>query len=142
MKSFDVVYEENLLVEDFLFIRKAQNWDDLEYSQAETALNNSVFTASAKTGLKTVGFIRVTGDMATVFYIQEIGILPEYQHKGIGTELVKRAAAFIKSTLKEGWKATIRLKSMPDAKDFYENLGFISFPNENDKNSLMMMFLN
>jgi len=142
LNSLNATYETALSIDDYLFIRKAQAWDDLEYSQGAMALKNSIFIISCKVDFKTIGFVRLIGDMATSFYIQEIAVLPEYQNQGIGKELMKRAILFVKSCLKNDWKATIRLKSMPKAKSFYENLGFVSFPNKDDKNSLMMLVIN
>ena len=38
---------------------------------------------------KLVGIIRVVGDGYSIIYIQDILVLPEYQHQGIGTLLIK-----------------------------------------------------
>ncbi|WP_056970827.1 GNAT family N-acetyltransferase [Liquorilactobacillus vini] len=40
-----------------------------------------------------VGLIRVIGDGASIIYIQDILILPTYQRKGIGSDLIKRILA-------------------------------------------------
>ena len=50
---------------------------------------NSLLTLAAYESNSLVGILRCVGDGATVVLIQDILVLPKYQRRGIGTELLK-----------------------------------------------------
>ncbi|WP_288691402.1 GNAT family N-acetyltransferase [uncultured Gemmiger sp.] len=52
---------------------------------------NSLYVLAAYSDAKLVGILRAVGDGATIVFIQDILVLPEYQRKGIGTKLIKSA---------------------------------------------------
>lgn len=54
-------------------------------------LPGSLWYMAALDGDRLVGIIRVVGDDCSILYIQDILVDPDYQHQGIGTELVGRA---------------------------------------------------
>ncbi|MCI9565130.1 MAG: GNAT family N-acetyltransferase [Eubacterium sp.] len=51
---------------------------------------NSTFVFSAWIDGRFVGCVRVLNDLHFQSIIYDLAVLPKYQHKGIGTELVKR----------------------------------------------------
>ena len=55
----------------------------------EHAFEHSLKILGAHDEEKLVGIIRAVGDGYSILFIQDILILPEYQHKGIGTKLLK-----------------------------------------------------
>lgn len=55
----------------------------------EQACKNSLLILGAFEDNKLIGVIRVVGDGASVVYIQDILVLPEYQRQGIGTQLLR-----------------------------------------------------
>lgn len=57
----------------------------------ENAYYNSLKILGAYSEEKLVGIIRIVGDGYSIIYIQDILVLPEYQHKGIGKALLQRA---------------------------------------------------
>ncbi|MDO4298953.1 MAG: GNAT family N-acetyltransferase, partial [Lachnospiraceae bacterium] len=69
---------------------------------------------------KLLGVIRVVGDGCSIVFIQDILVLPEYQHQGIGTALLKRILeiyqnVYQKTLLTDNTEKTIR---------FYQSAGF------------------
>lgn len=52
---------------------------------------NSLCILAAYCENKLVGILRAVGDGATILFIQDIIVLPEYQRMGIGTSLMKFA---------------------------------------------------
>ena len=69
---------------------------------------------------KLLGIIRVVGDGHSIIFIQDILILPEYQHQGIGTALIQAilemySHVYQKSLMTDNTEKTI---------GFYKSLGF------------------
>lgn len=72
-------------------------------------------------GEKLVGIIRVVGDGHSVVFIQDILVLPEYQSRGIGTELLQcimqeYKGVYQKHLLTDNTEKTIQ---------FYKSQGFM-----------------
>lgn len=67
---------------------------------------------------KVAGFINALSDKVLSAYIPLLEVLPEYQHKGIGTELVKR----MMDKLNEFYM--IDLACDEDRQSFYSGFGF------------------
>jgi len=53
-------------------------------------IKNSLLVLGAFHNDTLIGLVRVVGDANTIIYIQDILIMPEYQGKGIGQELMKK----------------------------------------------------
>ncbi|MGM0495896.1 MAG: GNAT family N-acetyltransferase, partial [Bacillota bacterium] len=70
----------------------AVKWES--YSNHPNLLNkiikNSLFSISAWDETNLIGLIRVVGDDLSIIYIQDLLVLPEYQRKGIGKELLNK----------------------------------------------------
>ena len=54
----------------------------------EKALQNDLFDIVAIHNEEVIGMGRLVGDGVMYWYLQEIIVLPEYQGKGIGTDIV------------------------------------------------------
>jgi len=64
-----------------------------------------------------------------VFYIQDVIVIPEYQNKGIGTQLMKKVMEYIEKHANDN--SVIGLMSAKGKEKFYEKFGFSIRPNEN-----------
>jgi ribosomal protein S18 acetylase RimI-like enzyme len=80
-------------------------------------LKESTYRILALDGEKVVGFITAITDKTLSAYIPFLEVLPEYQKKGIGQELVKRMLKNL-----EGYYM-IDLLCDPELQSFYEKLG-------------------
>lgn len=77
---------------------------------------NSTFVFSAWIDGRLVGCVRVLSDLHFRSIIYDLAVLPEFQHKGIGRELVQRCRNACKNS---EW-----LVQTDAAKEFYEKIGF------------------
>lgn len=77
---------------------------------------NSTFVFSAWIDGRLVGCVRVLSDLHFRSIIYDLAVLPEYQHMGIGTELVYKCIGTCESS---EW-----LVQTDMAKEFYEKIGF------------------
>lgn len=78
---------------------------------------NSTFVFSAWNGNELVGCVRVLSDLHFRSVIYDLAVLPEYQHRGIGTELVQRC--------RDACASSEWLVQTDQARGFYEKIGFI-----------------
>lgn len=84
------------------------------------AYEGSLYVIGAYHGEKLVGIIRAVGDGASIVFIQDILVLPEYQRQGIGTALLK--------AILEKYSHVYQTELMTDNTEktigFYKSLGF------------------
>lgn len=84
------------------------------------AYKSSLYTIGAYDGDDLIGIIRVVGDGHSIIYIQDIIVLPDYQRRGIGKDLLERvlekyAHVYQKILLTMNEEKTVK---------FYESVGF------------------
>ncbi len=77
---------------------------------------NSTFVFSAWVDEQLVGCVRVLSDLHFRSVIYDLAVLPKFQNKGIGTELVRRCRSTCESS---EW-----LVQTDKSKAFYEKIGF------------------
>lgn len=87
----------------------------------EKAYKNSLCTLGAYTAQgRLVGIIRAVGDGASILFIQDIIVLPEFQRKGIGTALLKA----IVSRYPDVYQTELMTDNTDKTIAFYKSLGF------------------
>lgn len=86
----------------------------------ENAYKNSLKIIGAYVDQKLVGIIRVVGDGYSIIYIQDILILPEYQHHGIGTALINKVREIYKTV----YQKTLMTDDTEKTIQFYKSVGF------------------
>ena len=93
--------------------------DDPEALKA--GFHNSLLTLAAYDGDKLVGIIRAVGDGATIVYIQDILVFPEYQRKGIGSALIQALLERFKTVR----QIVLATDNTPKTISFYKSQGFV-----------------
>lgn len=97
---------------------------------ASNALNNAFHITTVRDGGRAVGMIRVLSDGSYANFITDVIVIPEYQHRGIGKEMMRRTMEYMKSTLMPGETIVLYLMSATGREDFYKQFGFKERPNE------------
>lgn len=83
-------------------------------------LPNSLWYLAAYDDDRLVGLIRAIGDDASIAYIQDILVHPDYQRQGIGRTLVDRALKRFDHLR----QLVLITDDLPETKAFYEAVGF------------------
>lgn len=117
-------------LEEYMEMRRAVNFMVLSERIASNALNNAFHITTVRDNGRAIGMIRVLSDGSYANFITDVMVIPEYQHKGIGKELMHRTVDFMKSTLREGETIVLYLMSAIGREGFYKQFGFKERPNE------------
>lgn len=110
----------------FIDLRAQCGWGLISTDLADTAMSNSLLWASAHKGDQTIGFVRIVGDGALNFYIQDLIVAPPHRGQGIGRSLMEHLLSLCSGVVPKG--ATIGLMSVSGKESFYEAFGFQSRP--------------
>ncbi|HUL56270.1 MAG TPA: GNAT family N-acetyltransferase [Usitatibacter sp.] len=85
----------------------------------ETVYGNSRYCCIVRDADRIVGAGRALADGGDCSYLCDVAILPDYQGRGIGKEIVKRLVEL------SGGHKKIILYSVPGKEGFYRKLGFL-----------------
>lgn len=91
-----------------------------DITMLDRSLRHSFFTMAAMDGTKLVGFGRVISDKQYYAFICDVAVLPAYQGKGVGTQLIQG----ILHELAPHQFRMIGLFTAEKNRSFYEHLGF------------------
>ena len=133
-----ITYINEISTEDYAILRASAGWRALSPLQAEKALRSSAFLVVAKDGEHTVGMTRLMSDGGYFAVVLDVVVLPDYQERGIGREMLTRLVAHLKSGLQPGEHSYTTLTCPPDKPGFYEKMGFHALPNEEEGPGLVM----
>ncbi|MDE5853550.1 MAG: GNAT family N-acetyltransferase, partial [Ruminococcus sp.] len=134
MNNLTVKYNE-LSAEEFIYLWESV-WDNApSLEQTELAMRNTLFRVSVFDRQKIIAMARMIGDMGLNYYIKDVVVKPEYQHKGIGKMLINELMKFVKDNGIKETGVFVELCAMPDKIPFYEKQGFSS--NEAQRLKLM-----
>ncbi len=131
--------DNELTAKAFLALRESAGWGGASEEQIEKGLKNSILTVAAKDGENVVGMGRLIGDRYSIWYVQDVIVLPEYQGKGIGKAIMKRLLSYVDENRLPGTVVTIGLMAARGKEAFYEGLGFRVRPNENEGAGMVMI---
>ena len=125
-------YVENpdVTVEDVLPLYETVGWTNYttKPEMLKVAFENSLHVLAAFTeeGIL-VGVLRAVGDGASILFIQDILVYPEYQHQGIGTKLLQQTLEKYKNVYQIQLTTDNSMKTI----SFYESNGFTSLTSLN-----------
>lgn len=122
------IKKNEMTVSEYQFIRSQVGWVNLLRSQAKQALDNSLYVVGAYDGDKLVGMGRVVGDGAVICYIQDLIVIPDYQHRGIGSIVLDALKEYVESIRISETRMMLCLMCAKGREAFYEKHGFISRP--------------
>ena len=123
-------YENKINYKDYNRLRDEVKWGALPEEQAKIGLNNSAYVVACRDGENVIATARVIWDGGYAAYICDVMVSPEYQRKGIGSQMINKIMNYLKNQLKSGWKIMITLVAAQGKESFYEKFGFEKRPNE------------
>ncbi len=126
----DIEYRKSIPnIEQFCALFTTTGWNDAYHATAEElelALANSQFVVSVYSGKLLVGVGRVVTDGVLHAMIYEMIVLPEWQSKGIGTQILKLLLEWCEQrNIRD-----IQLFCARGKRSFYEKNGFLVRPED------------
>lgn len=114
--------EERLpTAEEHRRIAEAVGWGHaFDWNRLPDSLDRSLFGVVIRDGDAVVGMGRVVGDGVMYFYIQDVAVLPDYQHQGLGALILQALLGRIKPM----GPAFVGLFATPEALTLYQQGGF------------------
>ena len=112
-------YNESISPEAMADLRESVGWNRME-KEYGNPLMTSFFHIAVYDGDLLVGFVDSVSNGVTDAYIQDLIVRPDYQGKGIGTDLMKKMIA----SLKEKHIYMISVIFEESLKPFYDRFGF------------------
>ena len=123
-----VEYVNEISIDDYNSLRKSADWREVSNRKAEIGLKNSIFIVVATVDKKPIGMARIVGDGGYFALIVDVVVLPQWQEKGIGKNLMKQIMAYVEQDIFEKENVFVSLISAPDREIFYEQFGFKPCP--------------
>lgn len=117
-------YKENFIpaIEDLIKLYSNVEWSNYTKNpdMLQKAYENSLYVLTAWDENQLIGAIRVVGDGYSIIYIQDLLVLSEYQHMGVGTRLLTEAV----NKYKHVYQKVLLTENDPKTKSFYKKMGF------------------
>ena len=133
----DLMIKHNeLTAEEFCELWASVWGEPPSLEQTRLAMQHTLFRVSAFDGDTLVAMARMIGDMGLDYYIKDVVVRPEYQHKGVGRLLIEELLRFVRDHGVKGTEIFVELCAMPDKMPFYEKLGF----DTNEAQRMKMMY--
>ena len=128
----NIIYKEHILTADefVLFAEKMGESDGMTKEQAEKSLANHRCCIAAFMCDKIIAMGRLIGDNAIFWCLVDVWVLPDYQSKGIGKEIVNRLVRYAKDNSIPNTSISVFLMSAKDKEGFYEKCGFLRRPHD------------
>jgi len=117
----NVVYSNELSVEDYCRLRKSVDFYDIPKEHVERALDKSDFITAAIVDNITVGMARIIED-GTQMLVMDVVVDPEYQGNGIGRGLMEQIRNYIENTDYD--RMIVNLITDETKTAFYGKLGY------------------
>ena len=114
--------QEIVKLEDVLHLYQAAGWTNYtnQPQMLEQSLAHSLAIYVARDGEEIVGLVRLVGDGFSSVFVQDLIVLPSYQRRGIGSDLMKEAL----ENFKEAYQVQLATDQTEKNVEFYRSMGF------------------
>lgn len=125
--STEITYRSDakITVDDFIDVLRRSTLDERrpvnDRKRMQTMLDHATVTVTAWSGTELVGVSRALTDFAYCCYLSDLAVDRNFQHQGIGRELVRLTHATA------GPSTTLILLAAPKAIDYYPKIGMKNF---------------
>jgi len=122
--------EHTPTAKEFNYMTNSVGWGTRDAFVVEEALKHTLYSLCVYDGANLIGYGRMIGDKTIFLYIQDVMVIPKYQNKGIGTEIVNCLLKQVKEYKKMNPHIRTYLGASKGKESFYEQFGFIVRANE------------
>ena len=122
LAMINITKETSVSIDDVLHLYQAVGWTNYTHQpqMLEKSLSHLLAIYLALDGDAVVGLVRLVGDGFSSVFIQDLIVLPSYQHQGIGSRLMKEAL----TDYKDVYQVQLVTDQTEKNLEFYRSLGF------------------
>ena len=113
-------------VEEFNYLYDTVGWESYDEKISEKALKNTIYSVSVYEDNKIIGYGRLIGDEICFLYIHDVMVIPKYQNKKIGTQIMDKLLEKVNQIKLENPYVRVYLGASKGKEKFYERFGFIT----------------
>ena len=113
-------------IEVFNYLYDAVGWGSYDEKVSEKALANTMYSVSVYDDDKIIGYGRIIGDGICFLYIHDVMVIPKYQNKKIGSQIMNKLLEKVNQIKIENPYVRVYLGASKGKEKFYERFGFIT----------------
>ena len=122
-----ILIKENVnSVEEFNYLYDAVGWGSYDENVSEKALANTMCSVSVYDDDKIIGYGRIIGDGICFIYIHDVMVIPKYQNKKIGSQIMNKLLEKVNQIKLENPYVRVYLGASKGKEEFYKKFGFIT----------------
>lgn len=112
--------------EEFNYLYDRVQWGAYDIETTKKLLKYTLYSISVYDDNKIIGYGRLIGDEIVFIFIRDVMVVPEYQSKKIGTNIMNKLLEKINEVKQENPYVRVYLGASKGKEDFYRNFGFIT----------------
>ena len=113
-------------IEEFNYLYDAVGWGSYDEKISEKALANTMYSVSVYDDDKIIGYGRIIGDGICFLYIHDVMVIPKYQNKKVGSQIMNKLLEKVNQIKRENPYVRVYLGASKGKEKFYERFGFIT----------------
>ena len=113
-------------IEEFNYLYDAVGWGSYDEKVSEKALANTMYSVSVYDDDKIIGYGRIIGDGICFLYIHDVMVVPKYQNKKIGSQIMNKLLEKVNQIKIENPYVRVYLGASKGKEKFYKKFGFIT----------------
>lgn len=122
-----ILIKENVnSFKEFNYLYDAVGWGSYDEKVSEKALANTMYSVSVYDDDKIIGYGRIIGDGICFLYIHDVMVIPKYQNKKIGSQIMNKLLEKVNQKKLENPYVRVYLGASKGKEKFYERFGFIT----------------
>lgn len=122
-----ILIKENVnSIEEFNYLYDAVGWGSYDEKVLEKSLANTMYSVSVYDNDKIIGYGRIIGDGICFLYIHDVMVIPKYQNKKVGSQIMNKLLEKINQIKIENPYVRVYLGTSKGKEKFYERFGFIT----------------
>ena len=126
----EIVYGTSVTPQEYNQLRMAVGWYELTQRQAREGLAHTTFVACARVDGVCVAMGRILFDYGYTAYLGDVAVLPAWQGRGIGRQIVEQLCQRVLDAAQPGETIMFFLGAAKGKEPFYEKLGFETSPSD------------
>ena len=113
-------------IKEFNYLYDAVGWGSYDEKVSEKALANTMYSVSVYDDDKIIGYGRIIGDGICFLYIHDVMVIPKYQNKKVGSQIMNKLLEKVNQIKIENPYVRVYLGASKGKEKFYERFGFIT----------------